>query len=179
MVEGVQQGPVLVGTFTLKTSHSFSFQPPTDLPIPTLLMTPEQLLPFIQDLLKPHSSPPIPQGGTPGPSCRLGVHVSLPAFQQRLFSRDLHEWKCPKHTRCLSAHPFKHYGFTLMVRKKNHSLAQRQLFSSTMPLRSPLPSLPPFAGRVMQSFGHFFPVCASSGFTSQTSTSASFQITVR
>ena len=85
----------------------------------------------------------------------------------------------PKHTRCLSAHPFKHYGFTLMVRKKTHSLAQRQFFSRTMPLRSPSPSLPPFAAWVMQSFGHFFPVCASSGFTSQPSTSAYSQITLR
>ena len=84
------------GNFTLKNSHSFSFQPPTDLPIPTHLMTPEQLLPFIQDLPKPHSSPGIPHGGTPGPSCKLGVHVSLPAFQHRLFSSDLHKWKCSK-----------------------------------------------------------------------------------
>ena len=67
-----------------------------DLPIPTHLMTPEQLLPFLQDLPKPHSSPPIPHGGTLGPSCKLGVHVSLPAFQHRLFSSDLHEWKCSK-----------------------------------------------------------------------------------
>ena len=55
-----------------------------------------QLLPFIQDLPKPHSSPPIPDGGTLGPPCKLGVHVSLPAFQHRLFSSDLHEWKCSK-----------------------------------------------------------------------------------
>ena len=84
------------GNFTLKNSHSFSFQPPTDLPIPTHLMTPEQLLPFIQDLPKPHSSPPIPHGGTLSLSCKLGLHVSLPAFQHRLFSSDLHEWKCSK-----------------------------------------------------------------------------------
>ena len=84
------------GNFTLKNSHSCSFQSPMDLPIPTHLMTPEQLLPFIQDLPKPHSSPPIPHGGTLGPSCKLGVHVSLPAFQHRLFSSDLHEWKCSK-----------------------------------------------------------------------------------
>ena len=59
-------------------------------------MTPEQSLPFIQDLPKPHSSPPIHHGGTQDPSCKLGVHVSLPAFQHRLFSSDLHEWKCSK-----------------------------------------------------------------------------------
>ena len=84
------------GNYTLKNSHSFSFQPPTDLPIPTPLMTPEQLLLFIQDSPNPHSLPPIPHRGTLGPSCKLGVHVSLPAFQHPLFSSDLHEWQCSK-----------------------------------------------------------------------------------
>ena len=60
------------GNFTLKNSHSFSFQPPTDLPIPTHLMTPEQLLPFNQELPKPHSSPPTPHGGDPGPLLQAG-----------------------------------------------------------------------------------------------------------
>ena len=79
------------GDFTLKNSHSLSLQTPTDNPIPTHLMSPEQLLPFIQGTPKPHSSPRIPHGGTLGPSCKLGVHVSLPAFQHRLFSSGLNE----------------------------------------------------------------------------------------
>ena len=95
------------GDFTLKNSHSFSFQPPTDLPIPTHLMTPEQLLPFIQDLPRPHSSPPIPHGGTLGPSCKLGVHISPPAFQHLLLSSDLNEWKCSKADQMLVRAPLQ------------------------------------------------------------------------
>ena len=84
------------GDFTLKNSHSFSFQPPTDLPIPTHSMTPEQLLPPILNPPIPHSSPPVPHGGTLGRSSHQGVHISLPEFKHRLLPNDLTEWKCSK-----------------------------------------------------------------------------------
>ena len=79
------------GNFTLKNSHSFSFQPPTDFPIATNSMTPEQFLPSILNPPTPQSSPPVPHGGILGCSNHQGVHISLPEFKHCLFPDDLTE----------------------------------------------------------------------------------------
>ena len=115
-------------------------------------MTPEQLLPFIQDLPKPHSSPPIPHGGTLGPSCKLGVHVSLPAFQRRLFPSDLHEWKWSKAYQMLVRAPLQALCFYIDGSEKNSLTGAAAVFfpHNAPTLAIAIPS--PFRGSVDAEF---------------------------